>query len=142
MSALRLDSVSRGPVNSQFSATVEGLLTIRAYKQEENMKNEFFRLVDENGRAFFTFISASHWISFYVELISMSFYFATVIGAYFLESLDPSEIALAITSSLTFIGLFQQFIRFTVDISSSLTSVQRMQEYTQIKREEDKFREA
>lgn len=54
------------------------------------MKEKFFYLVDENGRAFFTFSSMTRWMSFYVELISMSFFFATLIWAYFFDSLKSS----------------------------------------------------
>lgn len=47
--------------------------------------------------------------------------------------------ALAITSTLSMFEVFQYIVRLTVDISSSMTSIQRMQEYTQIPQEPSSY---
>lgn len=39
--ALRHDAISRSPINSLFSATLENLMTIRAYDQEDTLNKQF-----------------------------------------------------------------------------------------------------
>lgn len=39
--ALRLDAISRAPINSLFSTTLENLITIRAYKSEPILNQKF-----------------------------------------------------------------------------------------------------
>lgn len=39
--SMRLDAISRSPINSFFSATISNLITIRAYRREKIMIDEF-----------------------------------------------------------------------------------------------------
>ena len=61
--SLRLDAMSRSPVNSLFSTTLESLVTIRAYRREEHMNRKFQHLVDQSGRAYFTYIAVIRWLA-------------------------------------------------------------------------------
>ena len=53
--SLRLDAITRSPINSMFSTSLNGLTTIRAYNKKRFFLKKFLDLVDTNGRAFFTY---------------------------------------------------------------------------------------
>ena len=44
--ALRMDAMSRSPVNSLFSTTLQSLVTIRAFRRQEHINRKFQHLVD------------------------------------------------------------------------------------------------
>lgn len=65
----RLESISRSPVYAQFSETLGGLVTIRAYGQPTRFIHNFEGKVDENTRAYYNNKSADRWLSIRLELI-------------------------------------------------------------------------
>ena len=64
--SLRHDAISRSPVNSLFSTTLENLVTVRAYRKEQTINSKFQNLVDESGRAYFTYLAVGRWLAFWL----------------------------------------------------------------------------
>jgi ATP-binding cassette subfamily C (CFTR/MRP) protein 4 len=56
MEVKRIEAVLRSPIYANFSATLEGLVTLRAYKMEGKMRRVFFKLLDDNSRGLFAFM--------------------------------------------------------------------------------------
>lgn len=65
----RLDSISRSPVYSQFSETLGGLTTIRAYSQTARFITDFLLRVNQNTRASYNNKTADRWLSVRLELV-------------------------------------------------------------------------
>ena len=137
MDCLRIDAITRSPINSMFSASLNGLMTIRAYQKEDHFQRQFLSLVDRNGRAYFTYSTVSEWMAYYLDFVSGFFILATVLMAFLLKSQanDPAYVALGITSALSLSGPFQFLVTSTANLANSMTSVQRMQEYADLKSE-------
>ena len=136
--SLRLDAMSRSPVNSLFSTTLESLVTIRAYRREEHMNRKFQHLVDQSGRAYFTYIAVTRWLALQLVVIGAFWVSITLVVSFFNASQNPTsgtQMALAITSSLEFLVPFQFFIRMFINLVSTMSSVQRMQTYTKLNQE-------
>ena len=55
----RIESVSRSPIYSHFGETIQGVATIRAYKQQDRFIQESEDKVDENQIAYFPSIVAN-----------------------------------------------------------------------------------
>ena len=72
----RLESVSRSPVYSLLSVTLEGLPTIRCFGCQQAFAGKFARLQDTNTAAMFAFLGASRWFIFAVEFSCSLFYIA------------------------------------------------------------------
>ena len=47
----RLDSIALSPIFSKFSETLSGLITLRAFRKQEQFAEENKRLIDESNRA-------------------------------------------------------------------------------------------
>lgn len=66
----RLEATLRSPMYADFSATLEGLMTLRAYRLEHRVTASFDRQVDRNSRAWFSFLMVSRWLGFRLDLES------------------------------------------------------------------------
>ena len=134
MDSLRFDAITRSPINSLFSASLHGLITIRAYQKQSYFKTKFLKLVDDNGAAYFSYQSSVRWMAYYLDYISTFFILSTVGIALYLknEGIEPALVALGITSAMGLSGPFQFLIRASADVTNSMTSVQRMQEYSEL----------
>ena len=107
--SLRHDTITRSPINSLFSTTLESLITLRAYRRQNTLTAQFEELVDQNGRAYFTYIVVTRWYGLLVEITGALWISGTIIYSFFSVPSDPaakSNTALAITSSLVILGCF------------------------------------
>jgi ATP-binding cassette subfamily C (CFTR/MRP) protein 4 len=69
----RLESITRSPVYSHISTTLEGLSTIRAFSAEDRFLRLFYGYQDRNTNMFFNFIAAGRWIGFRMEMVAWAF---------------------------------------------------------------------
>ena len=132
--SLRYDAITRSPINSMFSASLTGLITIRAYNKTNYFEKQFYSLVDRNGSAFFSYVASSRWMGFYLDYLSLLYILSTIALAFILKSsgINTALVALGITSSMSLLGPLQFLIRTSADVANSMTSVQRMQEYSSL----------
>ena len=63
----RLESVSRSPVYSHFSETLQGAVTVRAYKRSDSFFAEHMKRLDENTAALFCSTALSAWLRLYCQ---------------------------------------------------------------------------
>ena len=134
MDSLRYDAITRSPMNSMFSASLNGLMTIRAYNKAEYFEQKFYSLVDRNGCAYFSYIASSRWMGYYLDYFGLLYIMSTIGFAFVLKSsgINTALVALSITSSMSLVGPLQFVIRMSADVANSMTSVQRMQEYSSL----------
>src|ERR1051326_8308862 len=65
----RLDSISRSPIYAHFQESLNGINTIRAYRQQKRFLLENEWRMDANLRAYFPSISANRWLAVRLEFI-------------------------------------------------------------------------
>lgn len=63
----RLESVSRSPVYSHFSETLQGAVTVRAYKRSDSFFEEHLKKLDANIAALFCSTALSAWLRLYCQ---------------------------------------------------------------------------
>lgn len=63
----------RSPVFTHLNATLQGLTTIRAFKQHEIVQKEFDKHQDYHSSAWFMFISTSQAFGFFLNICSYIF---------------------------------------------------------------------
>ncbi|KJE88387.1 multidrug resistance-associated protein 9 [Capsaspora owczarzaki ATCC 30864] len=127
----RLDNISRSPIFSHLTASVQGTATIRAYGMMDLFINEYMKQVDANSRAFFAFYIANRWLSIRLDALTTLVSTAT---AFFIVlttgSLSPALAGLALSYSLQTSGMFQFTVRLIAETQSRFVSVERIQYYT------------
>lgn len=59
----RIEAISRGPIYSHFHETLEGLSTIRAFKEEERFTENALKIIDANNIAAMFINVGNRWLS-------------------------------------------------------------------------------
>mmetsp|Transcript_15128 Transcript_15128/g.22753 ORF Transcript_15128/g.22753 Transcript_15128/m.22753 type:complete len:715 (+) Transcript_15128:462-2606(+) len=132
----RLDALSRSPVFSLISETLDGLTTIRAYDRVFDFQDIHKSLVDIHTRADFSFSSASRWFGFRLDaavvvLLAASTFGAVVANQYGIGG-SPEALAAGIMYVLQLAGLFQWCIRQSAEMENMMVSVERIVAYSHL----------
>ncbi|KAJ3206162.1 hypothetical protein HDU67_008352 [Dinochytrium kinnereticum] len=130
----RLESVTRSPIISIFSETLNGASTIRAYNASSRFARENVIRVDTNHRAFFYLWTANRWLQTRATTISAIVVFLA--GACILViGVDPGLAGVSLVWALecgnTLIWLVRKWGRLKMDMNAA----ERINEYMEIDQE-------
>ncbi|KAK2856772.1 hypothetical protein Q5P01_005507 [Channa striata] len=132
----RLESTTRSPVFSHLSSSLQGLWTIRAFRAEERFQKAFDAHQDLHSEAWFLFLTTSRWFAVRLDGICSIFVTITTFGCLLLRNqLDAGSVGLALTYSVTLMGMFQWGVRQSAEVENMMTSVERVVEYTELESE-------
>uniref|UniRef100_UPI0037E899EE ATP-binding cassette sub-family C member 4-like n=1 Tax=Semicossyphus pulcher TaxID=241346 RepID=UPI0037E899EE len=132
----RLESTTRSPVFSHLSSSLQGLWTIRAFGAEERFQKAFDGHQNLHSEAWFLFLTTSRWFALRLDGICSIFVTITTFGCLLLkDQLDAGSVGLALTYSVTLMGMFQWGVRQSAEVENMMTSVERVVEYTELESE-------
>ncbi|KAM6893784.1 ATP-binding cassette sub-family C member 4 [Xenentodon cancila] len=132
----RLESTTRSPVFSHLSSSLQGLWTIRAFGAEERFQKTFDAHQDLHSEAWFLFLTTSRWFAVRLDGICSIFVTVTTFGCLLLRNqLDAGSVGLALSYSVTLMGMFQWGVRQSAEVENMMTSVERVVEYTELESE-------
>ncbi|XP_038050343.1 multidrug resistance-associated protein 5-like isoform X2 [Patiria miniata] len=128
----RYDNTSRSKLVSHISATMQGLVTIRAYGQERRFTSRFEELLDVNSHMLLMFTMAPRWVAVRMDVMA-----AVLVGMLALlvllskdTLLSTALAAMALYQSVAVSGgLLQEVVVSCTQTESSFISVERMLEY-------------
>ncbi|KRT84300.1 ABC transporter ATP-binding protein [Oryctes borbonicus] len=121
------------------NSSLQGLATIRAFTEQETLKNVFDNLQDIHSSAWFMFLASSHTFGFFLDTICVV-YICVVTFSFILSERTGSigsDVGLAITQALAMTEILQWGMRQWCEVENQMTSVERIVEYTQIDNETD-----
>lgn len=132
----RLEGVTRSPVFSHLNASLQGITTIRAFGAQEALIREFDNHQDLHSSAWYLFIASSRAFGFWLDLVCVV-YIAMVTMSFlvFGQSEYGGNVGLAITQAMGLTGMFQWGMRQSTELENQMTSVERIQEYSNIESE-------
>jgi ATP-binding cassette, subfamily C (CFTR/MRP), member 4 len=129
----RIEAVTRSPIYSDFSATLDGLLTLRAYCLEDKAKYLFQNQLDDNGQAYFSFLMCARWLGFRLDMESAVVLIVVAFLSVILrKQVDVGLIGFALVYTMALSGLFQWVVRVSVEVESQMTSVERISAYASL----------
>ena len=79
----RLEGISRSPVFSQLSTSLQGLTTIRAFNAEPLLRSEFDYQQDLHTSTWFAFLSATRWFGVWLDWV-VAVYIGVVVYSFLL----------------------------------------------------------
>nr|CAH7760502.1 unnamed protein product [Callosobruchus chinensis] len=134
----RIESITKSPVFTHLSTSLQGLTTIRALKAEDALTKEFDNYQNRNSAAYFMFIGASKTFGFWLDAICVIYVGVAIIILLFVKSETfGGNIGLALTQAMGITGMFQWGMRQWSELENQMTSVERVQEYAALKQEAD-----
>mmetsp|Transcript_6290 Transcript_6290/g.9671 ORF Transcript_6290/g.9671 Transcript_6290/m.9671 type:complete len:1368 (-) Transcript_6290:757-4860(-) len=132
----RLDSITRSPIYAQFNQCLDGTSSIRAYRAQTRLIEDFFKKVDNNVRMYLTMISANRWLGLRLEflgaLIALAAAFVVVITR---KTIAPGKAGLALSQAFAVTGVLNLVVRLTSAAENSLNAVERVQAYAEVQSE-------
>ena len=132
----RLEATSRSPIYADFSSTLEGLMTLRAYNLETSATLSFENQMNRNSRAWFSFLMVSRWLGFRLDSLSSMILIIVVFVAVALrETIDVGLIGFAIVYTLGLAGVLQWTVRQSAEVETQMTSVERLESYGRLPEE-------
>ncbi|KAF7669999.1 hypothetical protein LDENG_00090130 [Lucifuga dentata] len=132
----RLESTTRSPVFSHLSSSLQGLWTIRAFGAEERFQNAFDTHQNLHSEAWFLFLTTSRWFALRLDAMCSVFVTITAFGCLLLrDQLAAGSVGLALSYSVTLMGMFQWGVRQSAELENMMTSVERVVEYTELETE-------
>uniref|UniRef100_A0A8C2B3A7 Cystic fibrosis transmembrane conductance regulator n=1 Tax=Cyprinus carpio TaxID=7962 RepID=A0A8C2B3A7_CYPCA len=132
----RIESTTRSPVFSHLSSSLQGLCTIRAFKAEERFQQAFDAHQDLHSEAWFLFLTTSRWFAVRLDGMCSVFVTITAFGCLLLkDSMKAGDVGLALSYSVTLMGMFQWGVRQSAEVENMMTSVERVVEYTKLESE-------
>jgi ABC-type multidrug transport system fused ATPase/permease subunit len=109
----RLDNISRSPVFSHLSASVQGLSTLHAYGKTGKFVEIFETLLDKNTLAFFMYYMSFRWLAVRLDVISLGISTVTALFIVLLRDDVPAAMGgVAITYALQVTTILKQRVRF------------------------------
>jgi ABC-type multidrug transport system fused ATPase/permease subunit len=133
----RMQAVSRSPMYSMFSETLEGLSHVRAFKKTLSFQRAFQSLTDHNGKMFYYSFMLLPYSILRMDLIG-SFLILSVSSALVLlrDDVDAASAGLAIAYSLQVMGRLQMTVSCSIETENHMVAVERLRELATMPQEQ------
>ncbi|XP_068140732.1 probable multidrug resistance-associated protein lethal(2)03659 [Drosophila tropicalis] len=132
----RLEAGARSPMYSHISSTLNGLPTIRAMDAQKMLIGEYDNYQDLHSSGYYTFISTSRAFGYYLDLFCAFYTISVILNSFFNPPVDnPGMIGLVITQAISMTGMVQFGMRQSAELENTMTSVERVIEYTGLEAE-------
>jgi ATP-binding cassette subfamily C (CFTR/MRP) protein 4 len=133
----RIEGVARSPIFAMLGEALQGIGTIRANQSIPFFCKKFENVQNDHTRAFWSFIAASRWLGFRLDLIvwvmltlvSFLSVFATY-GRWF--EINPSLLGLALLLVIQLGALFQWCVRQSAEVVTQMVSVERVVDFSSL----------
>ncbi|KAG6877092.1 hypothetical protein C0993_010328 [Termitomyces sp. T159_Od127] len=130
-------SKAKAPVIAHFGASIEGIVSIRAYGAQDAILVKALAKVDDYSRASHVFNDFARWIAVRVDALGGCF--AALLGVYFVYSphtgVSTSNSAFTLTLAVGFGRMVLGFVQILNMFEVNGNSLERLQEYMAIEQE-------
>ncbi|KAG0588980.1 hypothetical protein KC19_2G282400 [Ceratodon purpureus] len=134
---MRMNGTTKAPIVNNFSETISGAMTIRAFEKISQFQRKNLELVDADARLFFHTFVAYEWLVLRLETLCAIILATSALLMVLLPSDDVSGgfAGLSLIYGLTLNGVLVFFIQFICQLANNIVSVERVQQYMKIKSE-------
>eukprot|EP00752_Nemacystus_decipiens_P009274 g8285.t1 len=136
----RLESVSRSPIFAQFSETLNGVSTLRAYNQQDEFINRNSRRLNDSSTAFYHMHVSNRWLGIRLEAMGTTMTLAAGLLIVFSKggaglTIKGGVAGLVLTYTQQVTGYLTWAVRMGCETEARITAVERAQEYADLKPE-------
>ena len=134
----RLESITRSPIYSHFSETINGVSTIRAYGANDRFIQSSDNNVDLNQVCYYPNAIGNCWLSVRLDfLANCIIFFAALFAVLAKHGLEGGQIGLSLSYVLNITIVLNWGVRMFAEMENNVVAVERIDEYTQIESEAD-----
>jgi ABC-type multidrug transport system fused ATPase/permease subunit len=128
-------SNAKSPLFSHFSAAISGIVSIRAYGAQAQLRAEAQRRTDKYTRAATAFYNLNRWVTVRIDMLGGLF--ASLLAGFLVygPKLDASTSGFALSQAISFSGLILWWVRMVNEMEVQGNSVERIEDYLIIDQE-------
>lgn len=135
----RLESLSRSPIFSHLTESLDGVITIRAFDQIGQFQRQNKELMNCNVRGYFSFVAIARWLGFNLDATVIGLLLASTFGAVLAKNynagINNAAISVGIMYIIQLTGLFQWAVRQSAEVESLMVSIERILAYSRLETE-------
>jgi ABC-type multidrug transport system fused ATPase/permease subunit len=124
-----LDLDAKSPLYQQFTETLEGITTIRAFGMQEWLQRKFWTRLDESQKPYYLLLSLHRWLAIVMNIIVGATDVLLVTLACTSRTSNAGNLGVALTTVLVMGSQLQQLIAAWTQAGTSISSVARIQEF-------------
>ncbi|XP_060072663.1 ATP-binding cassette sub-family C member 9-like [Ylistrum balloti] len=131
----RLESLTKSPIFSHFSETLNGLQTIRAYRAEGQFQCQAIQAINNNTTPLLFIHSVNRWLGIRLDYMGAVVVFLAAVSslsACLAGQTTPASVGLSITYALLVSFYLNWIVRLSAETEMMMNSVERVDEYTQL----------
>ncbi|KAM9999110.1 hypothetical protein ACTFIZ_002674 [Dictyostelium cf. discoideum] len=126
----RIEAITRSPIFNHFSETLNGVVSIRAYKkQQENiLKNQ--KRLDDNNNCYLTLQAMNRWLGLRLDFLgNLIVFFSCIFITLKKDTISPSDVGLVLSYALSITSSLNQGVLQAADAETKMNSVERISQY-------------
>ncbi|XP_076895610.1 ABC transporter C family member 10-like [Bidens hawaiensis] len=134
---MRLDGTSKSLVASHLAQSIAGVVTIRAFGEEDRFFSEHLNLIDGNVSPFFHSFSANEWLIQRLEMLCAVVVSSSALAITLLpfDASSSGYIGMALSYGLSLNIFLVVSVQFQCQLSNLIVSVERLDQYMHIRSE-------
>ncbi|KAJ0602533.1 putative ABC-type xenobiotic transporter [Helianthus annuus] len=138
---MRLDGTSKSLVASHLAQSIAGVVTIRAFGEEDRFFSEHMNLINGNASPFFYTFSAKEWLIQRVEMLCAVVVSSSALAITLLpfDASASGFIGMALSYGLSLNIFLVLSVQFQCQLSNLIVSVERLDQYMHIHSEAPKI---
>ncbi|KAJ0802678.1 putative ABC-type xenobiotic transporter [Helianthus annuus] len=131
---MRLDGTSKSLVASHLAQSIAGVVTIRAFGEEDRFFSEHMNLINGNASPFFHSFSAKEWLIQRLEMLCAVVFSSSALAITLLpfDASASGFIGMALSYGLSLNIFLVLSVQFQCQLSNLIVSVERLDQYTKI----------
>ncbi|KAL1411644.1 hypothetical protein Q8F55_002608 [Vanrija albida] len=135
LSVKREMSNAKTPLFSTLAAAVSGIVSIRAYAAQEQIRRDVRIKADKYSRAATAFYNLNRWVTVRIDMLGGLF--ASLLGAFLIYSvhLDPATSGFALLQAIAFSSMILVWVRLVNEMEVQGNAVERIEDYLIIDQE-------
>lgn len=126
----RLESVQRSLVYNNFSETLLGMSTIKAYRVQDTFVKKNDDFLNKTNEAYYLSIATQRWLGVHLDIIASMF--ALIISMLCITeqfSISAASTGLLLNYVIQIVGLLSLTVRSMTQVESEMNSVERLHDY-------------
>ncbi|XP_056173645.1 ABC transporter C family member 10-like [Syzygium oleosum] len=133
----RLDGTTKSTLASHLAESIAGVMTIRAFGQEDRFFSRSLCLIDANASPYFHSFSANEWLVQRLEVLCAIVLTSSALTITFLDlgSSSSGYVGMVLAYALSLNVLLVFSVQFQCSLSNLIVSVERLQQYMHIQSE-------
>ncbi|VDN03673.1 unnamed protein product [Thelazia callipaeda] len=135
-SVKRLEATTRSPLYSHVSSAMYGLVSVRAFRNQQYVVNGFHKYQNVNTAAFYFNLCIARWFGAVIDwLVAI---FITAVAFLCIASttkLTGGEVGLVLVYAVQLLGHFSWILRQSAELQNAMISVERIIDYSKLPQE-------